>query len=733
MKIKTALKTILSFVLLFSLSTVALAQLEDSVNVSTYLDDDLYSQVSLDKTVVELREITNVNIRMLDPDSNPLSGRSVEIYIDGYDTGISITQPTSPTNYLGNATGSVSSSSTGSYVVCVQDNTDIIPIYVEDCETLFVVPLTAPTMAPEPQYTQGSRNTVSWNHSGSNTYEYQVQVSRNSEFTDVVSTSDWISPKSYEFRDLLNNQLYFYRARARNEFGGMSDWSGSVYSIQDSEDPSITTLNIGTVGENTVEEWDNSYVIPMTFRVKDNVGISNVTFFCVLDNGTLSECASDVVYAGDILSVNLELSELEKTSAYQLFEAYGFCVEASDTVGNVKRECNIEIEFPKKESPDTPDEPDEPDVPIIPPQKVKDDWEQIVDDVIEVLDDTIGQLSNDQLQITTVTTATATITVGVGAFIISLGYLPYILIELGLSLLSFLGFRKKGNLSGYVYDSVTKEPISQAIVRIFDVNNSLVWTDVTDGNGYFMTPELKDDEYMIKAVSRAHTFPSKIVFGKDDFPLENVYHGSLFYVKDKSIPNFSIPMDPHDVKESVVRRERILASMKWLFKSLHLLIFLFGLVFSVYALYTNRLWWNYLIVFLYIPSFILLVKSIFGEKEKWGVVKDVKGDVLEDVVVGLTDVEFDRLVSKRVTNQHGKYRFVVEKGRYKISLLTPNLKMVDEVGEIVVDEVDNDKNVLALDLVVEDVEKKKKEQEVLKKKKKLEEEEKKVLIELEDL
>ena len=731
MKIKTAFKTILSVVFISAFSSVAFGQMEDSVNVRTNINDDLYSQVSLEKSTVEIKEETDVNISVLDPAGVPLSGRHLEIYIDGSDSGINITQP-SVSNYLGSATGKISSSTTGTYVVCVRDVTNIIPIYIADCESLFVVPISVPIMAPESQYTLGDKNSVSWSHTGSNVYQYRVQVATNSSFSNIVSASSWISQKSYEFKDLGNNQIYFYRVMARNEFSGLSAWSGSVYSIQDSQKPSITVLSLGDIGENTIEEWDNSSTVTMQFRVKDNVNISNVTFFCVLEDETLTECVNNVVYSGDILNVNISLSELEKTSDYELYESYGFCVEALDSVGNIERKCNINLEFPHME---IPTEPGEPTTPVVKPpiKKAKDDFEILINDIVEVLDNTIGKLAGDKLQTATVTATTATITVGVGAMIISLGYLPYILIEVGLSLLSFLGFRKKGNVSGYVYNSITKEPISQAIVRIFDMNDTLVWTDVTDGNGYFMTPELEDDEYMIKVMAHKYVFPSKIVFGKEDFPLEDVYHGSMFYVKDKVVPSFSIPLDLKDVTDAKIKRQKILASLKWLFKSLHLLLFLFGLVFSIYALYVNQLWWNYLIVFLYIPSFVLLVKNIFLEKEKWGVVRDEEGNLLADVVVGLKDVEYDRLVSKRVTNAYGKYRFIVETGKYEISLLNPGLKLVTKVDEIVIESMDRSQNVIAIDLIVEDVEKKKRKEVLEEELEKKKEEEKALMIPLDDL
>src|SRR5690606_6907333 len=120
-----------------------------------------------------------------------------------------------------------------------------------------------------------------------------------------------------------------------------------------------------------------------------------------------------------------------------------------------------------------------------------------------------------------------------------------------------LGFRKGGHPIGYVYDSVTKEPISQAIVRIFNSNNQLTWTDVTDSNGYFRVDELPKGIYSLKVSGKDYIFPSKIVFGNKDFALENVYHGKEFRYEGGEIPNFSIPMDKVEYSEFRILMERL--------------------------------------------------------------------------------------------------------------------------------------------------------------------------------
>ena len=122
---------------------------------------------------------------------------------------------------------------------------------------------------------------------------------------------------------------------------------------------------------------------------------------------------------------------------------------------------------------------------------------------------------------------------------------------------------------------------------------------------------------------------------------------------------------------------RFISRSKALWKSLHIFLFFFGLIFSIYALFVTRIWWNYIIVVAYIPATIALLISFFGKKDRYGVVKDEKGEAIEGAIVGLSEKEFDKLVSKRVTNSLGRYRFIVNKGVYNISVMNSDLKVID--------------------------------------------------------
>ncbi len=700
MKIKTAIITVAIVLggILFTNHTV-LAQsfpgVGGDVVVNANINQDLYSQLDITPSTVEVKESAFVNLHMLDSNGNPIPGRTLTIYISGDSTGITITQPqTSDIN--GQASGTVSSSVPGTFEVCAIDTTEGIDVYILDCETLYVVPVTAPVLLSEPQYTVGVDNVLAWTMSGSNTYSYLIQASTNSEFTNISAESNWISAKAYEFHNLVDGQIYFYRVKARNSFGAESAWSNSVYSVQDSTKPTISLLSLTGLGTNTTKDWEAQDVLTFKFRIKDNTGVVSKSFWCVNKDDSPGDCLDTESFSGDIWTIAVKLGDLEHDSNYYLYPQYFFCVEAFDVVGNIERMCNVILDVPE---PGATEEPVKPVTPII--EQVKDAFIEIIDDYQHIFQNTIGKINADVAQQISVTVAIGNLLIGFGIFIGGFGSLPYVLLQLFLAISSMFGFRKKGQPTGYVYDSITKEPIAQSIVRIFNENNGLVWTDVTDKYGYFKSISLKPGEYSIKVAGIDYEFPSRIVFGKTDFPLENIYHGQEFYVSKKDIPNFSIPMDKRDISGVKFMFNRFAFISKLLLKILHLLLFVIGIVFSIYAVAMDNNWINYLIIILYIPSIFLLFRSFLGKQEKYGVVKDTKGKRLPGIILGLKDREFDRLISKRVTDDAGRFRFFVYPGKYDLEILNSDWKLFE--GKDLTDIGIKKENVLVRNITVEKV------------------------------
>lgn len=672
MKIKTAITNFIVFTLLLflvpSINAQTLDPSNDSVTVNANINVDLYSTVNVNPKTVEIYQPSNVEVRVLSPSGVGIPGRQIVIY----GTGLSVTQPISLTDATGRTNGSVWSTTPGTYTVCAKDTTFGFDIFIQNCDTLYVVPVPVPTMLPEPQYTKGFTNLVLWGSLGAN-YKYNVQVSEFSDFRSIKAQAGYITSTSFEFTNLENGKMYFYRVRAQNLYGGLSAWSNIVYSVQDAQAPSVEVLDMGNIGENVATQWDPNYELTFLIKVTDNLELSNADFFCLNSGGNLESCTSNYSMEGDLLTVVLRLSDLESIDGLSLRESYKFCVEASDVAENVVRYCDINLNIPVYiEEPEEP----KPPVVVVPPTGI----DKVIEDIDVILDDTIGRLESDDLErittTTTVVTASSAIIIAAG----TLASLPYFLLQLFLNLISLFGFRKGAKPVGFVYDSVTKEPISQAIVRIFNEQGRMIWTDVTDAKGYF-SAKLKEGKYRIEVRASRYTFPSKVVFGREDLPIINVYHGEVLDVGQSIELNISVPLDPVEISKLRLGWEGFWTRAKFVVHILHMLLFVVGLVLAIYMYYTVPSTLSLIVLLLFIPTFILIVRNILiGRRDRYGVVTDEKGNRLEGVLIGLREAEFGKIVAKRITGASGRYRFFVDDGRYYLENLDTDYIVKDIEG-----------------------------------------------------
>ncbi|NLZ24249.1 hypothetical protein GX888_00660 [Candidatus Dojkabacteria bacterium] len=700
MRIKTALITILLLCLIPVSSLFAQEQIvfREGVVVTAAIGTDLYSTITLEPITVEIYQPSTVTIRILSPAGVGIPGREVVIVAPG----LVITQPTNLTDSTGRTSGSVYSPVTGTYLVCAKDTTFAYEITIENCRTLYVEPVAVPTLLPEPYYTKGTRNTLFWQSVGSG-YEYYIEVSDKEDFSNIISNSGWVDSTSYQFTNLQNEKMYFYRVRAKNPWGGVSTWSNIVFSVQDSEPPVIKTLVIGDIGDNTTTQWESNYMVQMIFRVTDNLQLQRADFLCVNSSGSTYSCVKDYRMEGDNLVVNLRLKDLERISKAYLRDRYEFCVEASDAAGNIIRVCGIELIIPKPEKP--PEKPTEkpPVDDEEKPVEIEPEPRPTVIEIIEkTLDDAIGHLELEEIERITTTASIITVTTAVALTIGSFFNFSYILIQLILNLLSWLGLRAGAKPLGYVYDSLTKEPIAQAIVRIFDLEGKIVWTDVTDAGGHF-SARLEQGKYKILVRAPKYIFPSTIVFGKEDFPLTNVYHGEEFEVSDERELNFSIPLDPLEASKFRIWREIVWGRVKVILNILHIFLFVIGLVLAIYLYRKNPYWLTLVVLLLYIPSSFFIVRNIFGKRERYGVVKDAHGNPVSGLVVGLKEAEFDKVVAKRVTDSRGRYRMLVNRGRYYIEVLDTGYKVERIKGDSEV-LIEKDDSWIVSDIVVSKLE-----------------------------
>jgi chitodextrinase len=291
--------------------------------------------------------------------------------------------------------------------------------------------------------------------------------------------------------------------------------------------------------------------------------------------------------------------------------------------------------------------------------------QNIVLGTTEIFDKTpISQLNEEELVTAVATTTTVTITVGIASTGLMQSF--YLIFHFFNSIFNAIGFKGKRKPFGYVYDSVTKEPISNAVVRIYS-KDKLVDTTVTNTDGMFLA-NLKEGKYNIKVKKGSYTFPSTLIKGSEDYPLKNVYKGEVLNNKEESDLIISIPLD----KIEVSKQKKFFTSIKSLLSGVltvgNILLFAFGILLIIYTYYQHPNSFNWYVILLYIPALYFLTKSIFGKTAIYGKVLDQNRKPVSGIDMYLVDKEFNEVVAKRITDKKGRYRFICKKGKYDLKV-----------------------------------------------------------------
>jgi len=308
--------------------------------------------------------------------------------------------------------------------------------------------------------------------------------------------------------------------------------------------------------------------------------------------------------------------------------------------------------------------------------------EGVVTTTFDLLDNSpLGNIQKERLTTVSATATAVTVSVGLASILGNLGQVGYAISQIFINLLSSLGFRRKRYPAGYVYDSITRAPIQQAIVRIYDLEKKLVDTAVTDGYGLFRT-SIPTGEYLLDVKGRSYEFPSKLILGKEDYPLSNVYHGEKILLKENEI-NVVIPIDPDQkaVQKKAFTIFRSIASS--LLPIANIVLFIGGITIASYVYSRNPITQNLAILLLYIPTTYVLLKSISGMRRRTGKVIYDNGTPAANITLTLKDKDFDKVVAKRVTDSEGRYSFdISEKGEYVIEVTDGGIMIVDGKTEI---------------------------------------------------
>ncbi len=263
-----------------------------------------------------------------------------------------------------------------------------------------------------------------------------------------------------------------------------------------------------------------------------------------------------------------------------------------------------------------------------------------------------------------------------------------------------LGIKRKRKPWGTAYDAISKEPLSLAIVRLYQIEGghdsksaglpgpgaadvttfdslaikaTLLETQVTDAQGRFgFLPRL--GKYKLEVTKTGYKYPSAIVSGSTDADFENVYRSEEFEIKDlaQGISN-SIPLDPVNptAEKTEARQKGLFAGMVYAVRRFigrtATIFIVVGLVVSLVTTLSSPTITNLVIFGLY--SLFALFQRVLEPKavKPWGVVYETGS--LKPVplaVVNILDTQYNKLLKTRLTDYEGRFSFLPPVGKYKL-------------------------------------------------------------------
>jgi hypothetical protein len=300
-----------------------------------------------------------------------------------------------------------------------------------------------------------------------------------------------------------------------------------------------------------------------------------------------------------------------------------------------------------------------------------------VSDVVETT--ALGNLDQPQLEVVSTVATATTVTVGLAVLAGGFVNIPYLVVQLVIGILSFFGFVKKSRPYGLVYDSITKKPIDRAVVRVYNMSDKLVWTDVTSAFGTFGA-NLPIGRYKILVVKPGYKFPSTVVSSPIDYPLEPVYHGEVIKFNRRNEFNIVIPMDQIEKKGIAKTIAKLFSSASILVKLGHILLFLAGFLLAVHTVYLYPSSYNLIALIFYVPALFLVLRNLFIKERSKGMVIDRNGNPIAGVTVTLKEMRFDKFVAKRVTDKNGEYQMIVPNGTYQLGIMDEGYRAVRYEG-----------------------------------------------------
>lgn len=234
------------------------------------------------------------------------------------------------------------------------------------------------------------------------------------------------------------------------------------------------------------------------------------------------------------------------------------------------------------------------------------------------------------------------------------------------SIFEFLGIRKRKRPWGVVYDSLSKKPISRAVVKVVESDSGRVReTGVTDSQGRFGFLSGKG-RYRLTVVKPGYQFPSsKITLDKkgSDGYFANVYLGGSVSIKGVFLGK-NIPLDPK-IQAPAGYYLLFLRYLRF-FERIRIPLLILGTILALVNLYLFHSILDFIILSLYL---LLWVFEILERRKvkPYGEVLGEGGEALDLAVVRFFKEKDNKLAATTVTDKKGRFFVLLPEGDFYLT------------------------------------------------------------------
>ena len=225
---------------------------------------------------------------------------------------------------------------------------------------------------------------------------------------------------------------------------------------------------------------------------------------------------------------------------------------------------------------------------------------------------------------------------------------------------------------GVVYDLHRSDPVPFAIVRLFDARTGkIVEEAVTDLKGrYRFAP--KDGKYTMGIRHSDYILPEagkEILKGMD---LTGKYLGGEVDVKQGVVVSYDIPLISKAKAEEGTRYRNYKDTLKIFMNKYGTYINLVGGVLLILSLLISPRWWNWVLLSINVLILALFAVIKLAQPKDWGRVYDVRQNrSIKGAFVRLFDEKEKKLINTLMSDDRGRYGFLVNAGKYLLVVSSP--------------------------------------------------------------